>query len=187
MIMERRLGAGSVVICTDSFFASNEALWKSPKAKFISWLVGDSRRVLFDETHLGSSIGDEDNLMALARRYGMHGLFIGGLLLFALYVWRNSASLVPPDESRDLGHWRDDAIAGMSATSGLEGMLTRGIPRKKILERCFETWNGTAAASSAVPAERRTRAHAELASPIDLKTVPALYRKLRDIIHPPRK
>ncbi len=187
MIMERKLGAGSVVICTDSFFASNEALWNDPKSKFISWLVGDARRVIFDETHLGSSIGDEDSLMTLARRYGMHGLFIGGLLLFALYVWRNSASLVPPDESRDLGHWRADAIAGMSAASGLEGMLWRGIPRKQILRRCFETWDGTSAAASAVPAQRRAQARAEVAGEIDLKNVPAIYRKLRDIIHPPRK
>lgn len=187
MIMERKLGTGSVVICTDSFFASNEALWNDPKAKFISWLVGDARRVIFDETHFGSSIGDEDSLMTLARRYGMHGLFIGGLLLFALYVWRNSASLVPPDESRDLGHWRADAIAGMSATSGLEGMLSRGISRKQILKRCFETWDGTSAAANAVPAERRARARAEIAGEIDIKNVPAIYRKLRDIIHPPRK
>ncbi len=187
MMMERSLGAGSVVVCTDSFFVSNEALWSNPKPKFLAWLVADARRVIFDETHLGSNIGDEDSLMTLARRYRMHGLFIGGMLLFVLYVWRNTMSLVPRDESRDLGYWRQDAVAGQSTASGLEGLLSRGIPRKQMLARCFDTWDSTPPAANMVPADRRAKARAALAEATDLKQVAASYRKLRDIIHPVRQ
>lgn len=189
MIMERKMGAGSVVVCTDSFFASNEALWNGPKTKFLSWLIGDAKRVVFDETHLGSNIGDEEGLMTLARRYHMHGLFIGGILLFLLYVWRNSMSLVPADASRDLGYWREEAVAGQSAAAGLEGLLRRGIPRKEMLERCFNTWDTTAAAAGAVPQEHRTKARSALTQMMGqgIKDLAYAYRQLRDLIHPTRK
>jgi hypothetical protein len=189
MIMERKMGAGSVVICTDSFFASNEALWNGPKTKFLSWLIGDAKRVVFDETHLGSNIGDAEGLMTLARRYHMHGLFIGGILLFLLYVWRNSMSLVPADASRDLGYWREDAVAGQSAAAGLEGLLRRGIPRKEMLERCFTTWDNTPAAAGTVPQEHRTKARSALSEMMGqgTKDLAYAYRRLRDLIHPTRK
>jgi len=187
VIVERKLGKGSVVICTDSFFASNEALWSNPKAKFLAWLAGDARRVIFDETHLGSSIGDEDSLMTLARRYRMHGLFIGSLLFFGLYVWRNSTSLVPRDPSHDLGHWRNDAVAGQGAAAGLEGLLRRGVSRQQLLRRCFDTWDSTAAAANTTSPDRRAKARATMAEMADTKQAAPAYRKLRDIIHLPRQ
>ena len=124
MIMERKLGAGSVVICTDSYFASNEALWKDPKAKFLAWLIGDAHRVIFDETHLGSNIGDEDNLMVLARRYRMHPDFSSARCCsLSFYVWRNRRQprcrrMQPKISATGVMH----AVAGQSAAAGLEGL-----------------------------------------------------------------
>jgi hypothetical protein len=187
MIAERKLGKGSVVLCTDSFFASNEALWSNPKSKFLAWLAGDAHRMIFDETHLGSSIGDEDSLMTWARRYRMHGLFVGALFLFGLYVWRNSTSLVPRDPSHDLGHWRDDAVAGQGAAAGLEGLLCRGVSRQQLLRRCFDTWDATPAAADTIPPDRRTKARAAVGQMTDTKQAASSYRKLRDIIHQPRQ
>jgi hypothetical protein len=187
-VMERRTGAGSVVVCTDRYFLSNEALWKHPHSGFLSWLIGSSQTVIFDETHLGSSIGDDEGIMTLARRYGMHGLIIGGFLLFALFVWRSTTSLVPYDPDLDLGHWREDAVAGQSAAAGLEGMLRRGIPISTLLARCFKTWSHTKAATATVAPERIQRATTELERPEkrSLRQFPELYRKLRDTLHPPR-
>lgn len=186
MIAERKLGAGSVVICTDRYFLSNEALWKTPKPVFLAWLMGDAKRVIFDETHLGEMIGDADGVMTLARRYGMHGLFLGCILLFILFIWRSAISLVPSNPADDLGLWRAQAVAGQSSASGLEGLLRRGFATKGLLQRCFEVWLSTRASSGAVAAERRSRAQAILQDPGALKHPVTAYQAIRDALHPQR-
>jgi len=187
MIMQRSLGAGTVIVCTDRYFLSNEALWKDPKPKFITWLLGDATKVIFDETHLGAMIGDEDGVMTLARRYRMHGLFLGGIILFALYIWRNAFSLVPSTAEDDLGYWRSDAVAGQSTASGLEGLLRRGVKFGDLLPRCFAVWSGTRAAAGTVPPQRQAQAKAVLDEPGALKTPVTTYRRLRDVLHPSKK
>ena len=183
MIAERKLGAGSVVVCTDRYFLSNEALWKTPKPTFLAWLIGDAKRVVFDETHLGEMIGDADGVMTLARRYGMHGLFLGCILLFILFIWRSAISLVPSNPADDLGLWRAQAVAGQGSASGLEGLLRRGFPTKGLLQRCFEVWQSTRASSGAVAAERSARAQAILQDPGALKHPVSAYQAIRDALH----
>jgi len=186
MIAERKLGMGTVVVCTDRYFLSNEALWKHPTPRFLTWLVGDAKRVIFEETHLGSFIGDTDGIMTLARRYRMHGLFLGCILLFALFIWRNAISLVPSNPNEDLGLWRAHGVAGQSSASGLEGLLRRGIPTKGLLKRCFDTWLSTRASSGAVPADRRAKAQALVAEPVAAKQAATTYQAIRDALHPRR-
>ena len=188
MVMRRQVGKGDIIVCTDSFFLSNEALWREPHSAFLAWLVGDARRVVFEERAHG--VGDDDGIMTLARRYRMHGLFLGGILLFALFVWRNATSLVPPDEAADLGHWRGDAVAGHGAASGLVSMLRRGIKPGELLQKCFASWEVTRAASGRIPAERVDKAReilsAEPSGPRALRQLAESYRKLRDALHPPK-
>ncbi|MDB6120047.1 MAG: hypothetical protein JWO08_3828 [Verrucomicrobiaceae bacterium] len=186
MVMERKLGAGSVVICTDRYFLSNEALWKGPSTAFLSWLLGNPSTVIFEETHLGASIGDQDGIMTLARRYRMHGLFLGGILLFALFIWRNAISLVPPNTDEDLGHWRADAVAGQSTASGLEGLLRRGISPSKLLTKSLDIWEETKAAAGTVPADRRAKARALLDTFKSQKHAAQAYGQIRDTLYPAR-
>lgn len=54
VLIERAYGRGSVVVATDTFFASNEALRDERQSGLLAWLIGPSRRVIFDETHLGA-------------------------------------------------------------------------------------------------------------------------------------
>ncbi len=188
MIAERTLDKGSIIICTDRYFLSNEGLSKDPKTKFISWLLGDARRIIFEETHLAAFMGDSEGVMTLARRHHMEGLFLGGILLFALYIWRNSISLVPPRPDDDLAYWRGDAVAGKGSASALEGLLRRGIALKPLLKRCFETWLTTRGASQPVPADRIAKARAILDSSADAwRQAPATYQAMRDALHPPRR
>jgi hypothetical protein len=190
MIAQLAVGKGSVLVCTDRFFLSNEALWADEGAEvkpaFLSWLLGDAKRIIFDETSLSQGIGDEDGIMTLARKHGMHGLFLGGILLFGLYIWRNAFSLVPPNPDDDLGIKRGEAVAGRGAASGLEGLLRRGVKAKELLRRCLDTWNSTRSVAHSIPADRRAAAAAALANPESAKDPVSTYRAIRDALHPPR-
>lgn len=189
VVMQRKIGKGSIIVCTDSFFLSNEALWREPNSAFLAWLIGDARRVVFEERIHGS--GEDDGIMALARRYRMHGLFLGGLLLFALFVWRNAVTFVPPDEAADLGLWRSDAVAGQGAASGLVSLLKRGIKPKELLDRCFMTWETTAASTTRIPPDRieqaRTILTEEKSRPKAARHLAAAYRRLSETLHPPHR
>jgi hypothetical protein len=94
VVIERRLGAGHIVLCSDSYFASNEALRRERHPDLLAWVIGARRRVAFDETHLG--VMERPGVATLAWKYRLHGLIAGILLLAALFVWKNSVSFVPP-------------------------------------------------------------------------------------------
>ena len=53
VVVERKFGSGTVVLATDSYFLSNEALRKERHAELLAWLVGPGRAVVFDEAHFG--------------------------------------------------------------------------------------------------------------------------------------
>jgi hypothetical protein len=134
VVVERKFGRGSVVIATDSFFLSNEAMWKAREPKLLAWLIGPGAHVVFDEAHLG--VTESAGVAVLMRKYRLHGV-IGGLLLLALlFIWKNSFSLVPPHA--DLA--RSDHIAGKDATAGYVNLLRRNIAPREILDVCFNEW-----------------------------------------------
>ncbi|WP_138085739.1 DUF4350 domain-containing protein [Phragmitibacter flavus] len=148
VMVEKSAGRGSMVVCTDSYFVSNEALLKEPAPEFLLWLMGgNSSTVIFDETHLGTK--ESPGIMALARRFRLHGFFVGGLLLFGLFVWQASSSLVPQRGS-DRG---DGSVSGQGATAGLVSLLRRGVSRRQLLSKCFEAWDKGALVKS--PAMQR--------------------------------
>jgi hypothetical protein len=134
VVVERKFGRGSVVIATDSYFLSNEALWKAREPRLLAWLIGPGAHVVFDEAHLG--VTESESVAVLMRKYRLHGV-IGGLLLLAfLFIWKNSFSLVPPHA--DLA--RSDHVAGKDATAGYVNLLRRNIAPREILNVCFNEW-----------------------------------------------
>ena len=184
VLIEGRFGAGSIVVATDSYYAMNQALLMHPVPEFLAWLMGDARRVIFDETHLGTQ--EDPGIMAMARRYRLHGFFLGGVLLFALFVWQSSSSLVPARDDFDPGM---RAIAGQGAVAGLVSLLRRGVSRSRLLQTCFDQW----ARSHPHPrAALKTRIeHARALLPPDGKrpargTLVALYQRLCETLHPNR-
>src|SRR5262249_23725425 len=112
VVAERKFGHGSVVIATDSFFVSNEALTRDRQAQFLAWLVGSGRTVYFDEAHLG--VAETSGIGVLMRKYRLHGLAFGLALLAAMFVWKNSVSLVPPHQDEQ----PDGFISGKNAAAG---------------------------------------------------------------------
>ena len=137
VVIERDFGTGTIVFASDSFPFSNEALRESRHPGLLAWVVGDKRRVLFDEIHLGVQEGS--GVMVLARQYRMHGLFIGLALLALLYVWKSASPLAPRYQARG----EEDVVVqtqGRDAVSGLASLLKRSIPASEVLNVCMTEW-----------------------------------------------
>ncbi len=138
ILMERSFGKGTLVMASDSYFASNEAMRQERQPDLLAWLVGVNTQILFDETHLGVEI--DPGIAALARKYRLHGLIGGLILLAALFVWKNSSYFVPPIEE---GSAFDSAqvVTGKDSASGFTNLLRRTIAPADILSVCVAEWN----------------------------------------------
>ncbi|MEW5978938.1 MAG: DUF4350 domain-containing protein [Acidobacteriota bacterium] len=186
VLIERSLGAGSLVLSGDSYFASNEALWKDRQPALLAWLVGTSRQVFFDETHFG--IQESPGVMNLARRYRLHGLLAGVAVLVGLFVWRSTTSFLPPLSEAPGASFR--VRAGRDTSAGLSSLLRRTIPSHKVVKVCLEEWKRSAGYDPR-PFHRQAvdwdELEAQAAQTLPGKPDPAaVYRKLCTLIGPVR-
>src|ERR1041385_1590968 len=78
VMIARSFGRGSVVIVTDSYWFSNEALQKDRHADLLAWFVGGGKNVVFDEAHLG--VQETSGVAMLMRKYRLHGVALGLVL-----------------------------------------------------------------------------------------------------------
>jgi len=136
-VIERQFGKGTVVLATDSYLFSNEAMRKGREAGLLAWFVGPNREVLFDETHLG--LQADPGIATLARKYRLHGLVAGLLLLAGLFVWKNSVSFVPPHDD-DIFEGSNAIVDGKESAAGFINLLRRSISPAEILPTCFAEW-----------------------------------------------
>jgi hypothetical protein len=154
VIIERQYGRGTIVLCGDSYYLSNEALFKERHPKLLTWLVGKNAQVVFDESHLG--IQENPGVAALARKYRLHGFFVGILLLAGLFVWKNSVCFVPPRRD-DTDTEENDPASNRDATEGLVSLIRRHIPAREILGVCFREWKKSFAPGKAIPGDKLER------------------------------
>jgi hypothetical protein len=150
VVAERSFFNGSVVIATDSYFLSNEAMLEDRQAALLSWLVGPNKKVIFDEAHFG--IMETPGVTALMRRYRLQWLGLGLFLLTGLFIWKNASSLAPPHVEPH----SENSITGKESTAGFLNLLRRNISSKQLLSMCFAEWKKTAAAKHS--AQRRQEA-----------------------------
>ncbi|MEW6306683.1 MAG: DUF4350 domain-containing protein [Verrucomicrobiota bacterium] len=156
VLMERAFGSGTVVLSADSYFLSNEGLRNDRYPALLAWLLGAGRTVVFDETHLG--VNENPGVASLARRYRLHGLVGGLLLLAALFVWKNSASLVPPlDDEAGAG---GAAVLGRESAAGFVNMLRRTIAPGQLAAVCLAEWKKSCAQNRSDLAPKVERMHA---------------------------
>lgn len=137
VMIERDFGAGAIVLAADSFPLSNEALWKERAPGLLTWLVGHSQHVVFDETHFG--VEESSGVTALARKYRLHGLLIGLLLLAGLFVWKNATHFVPPCAS-DTSPGQQELLTGKDSAAGFVNLLRRNLPSRELLAICLAEW-----------------------------------------------
>ena len=158
VVIERAFGSGTIAMATDSYFLSNEALSKERHADLLAWLVGPADQVVFDEGHFG--ILDRSGVAVLIRKYGLSGLVAGLLLLVALFIWKNSASFLPPMPAE----LAPNTVAGKDAAAGFINLLRRNIPTANLLRICFVEWKKSRAPTGGPAAARVAQAEAMLAS-----------------------
>lgn len=142
VVAERAFGHGSVVLATDSFFLSNEAMLKDRHADLLAWLVGESRNVVFDEAHLG--VTENPGVATLMRKYRLHWLTFSLIALAGLFIWKNSLSLVPTHDVEA----ESDFIPGKDASSGFVNLLRRNVPARELLAVCFTEWKKSGASAA---------------------------------------
>ncbi len=154
VIMERRFGRGTIVLSADSYFFSNEALRVERHPGLLAWLVGRHTNVVFDETHLG--VRENPGIASFARKYDLHGLFLGIVLLVGLFVWKNSLHFIPPPELPSTGG--SDFNSERDYTAGFVSLLRRNIPPRDILRICFQEWKKSLPPSRRDSCDKQDRA-----------------------------
>jgi len=138
VLIERNVGAGALVLASDAYLLSNEALRKDRQPRLLAWLNGSSRELIFDETHLG--VESTPSVTMLMRRYHLMGL-VGALALIAvLFAWKNATSFMPPPTTSSQANPETNLILGKENSQGLANLLRRNIRAKDILSSCIEEW-----------------------------------------------
>ena len=156
VVVERKLGAGTVALATDSYFLSNEALRKDRHPELLAWWVGPSQRMVFDEAHFG--IVETEGVSTLLKKYHLYGL-VGALgLLAALFIWKNALSFVPIPAAPESAHF----LPGRDASSGFVNLLRRNIPARDLPQVCFDEWKKSLGKGARHLAARQANAEAAL-------------------------
>ena len=139
VMIERPFGKGSLVLCGDSFFISNEALRSERHPQLLVWLLGRNSTIIFDEAHFG--IFKQPSVAALLRHYRFDRIIWVLAVMALLFVWKNAVYFVPPrKEEVSAGA---DVISDKDYTRGLIAMLRRNIPGSEILQVCGQEWEQT--------------------------------------------
>lgn len=139
VVIERRLGRGSIVLAADSYFLSNEAMRRERHPLLLAHLFDGPPALVFDEEHLG--VRNDPGIASLARKYRLHGVVAGVLLIALLFVWKNASRFIPPycDEARD-----GDVVLGKESAAGFTNLLRRSIKPADILPLCLAEWRKSA-------------------------------------------
>ncbi|HEY5041247.1 MAG TPA: DUF4350 domain-containing protein [Verrucomicrobiae bacterium] len=180
VVIEREFGKGSVVFAADSYFVSNEAMAGDRHADLLAWLIGPDKNVVFDEAHFG--IVETSGVAMLMRKYRLHGLAAGLLLLIGLFIWKNATSLVPPHTDE----FKEDFVAGKDSGSGFVNLLRRSIRPRDLLATCFAEWKKSIAPAGKISSTRFQQAEAIFQSENSLpnkdRNPVATYQKISEAL-----
>lgn len=134
MMVKAKYGRGTVMVSATSYLISNEGMLKTPPVELVAWLIGNRRRVIFNELVHGQS--KVHNIAWLVGKYRLPLLLGNLLLIVALYVWRSFCSSANIQQEK---HKSDDDK--ISSTCGLEKLLRKNISRHRLLAVCLAEWH----------------------------------------------
>ena len=160
VMVERSVGKGSLVMATDSFFVSNEALKSERQPALLIHLIGRHAHIIIDETHHGVRL--QQGVIGYLRRHRLHWVLIAMLAVAGLFVWRNALPLVPPQRQPAKESIPTAGLAH-NATQGLTSLLQRNIASAQLLKICFEQWEKAFEKSVRFPPAKRSRVRGVIA------------------------
>ena len=177
VLVEREWGKGTIVLASDSYFVSNEALFRDAYPELLLWVLGGRTKVVFDETIHG--VEETGGAMKLIRRYRVHGVLFGLLFVVLLWAWRSGSSLAPGSEELDRGLvGTGSQVSGEETEAGLTRLLRRSIPASQLFPECLDVWR--ASTRSLTPEQERGKEEIlrrHLANPKEYTSVKA-YRDM---------
>jgi len=132
-VVERKLGAGTVVLVADSYPLSNEGLREEHDTGLIVKLAGPASEIVFDENHFG--VVETGSIAKLMRKYHLEGALAVLALVAGLFLWRNASSLLPSRAPR-----AEQPVSGRDSLEGMTALLRRGIAEKDLVRACYEEW-----------------------------------------------
>jgi hypothetical protein len=185
VLIRRAWGQGEIIVATDSYLVSNEALRNERCPALLGFLAGPGGHLLFDETHLGTQ--EQEGVMVLMKKFRLEGYLWGLLAVVLLFLWRNSAPLVPPRPAGGqaaLG----GIVSGKDSRSGLVNLLRRNIPPAELLQTSFGEWKrGVTPARTHLHGKMGEMEAALAAAPKGRpEQIVAAYHQLRQINNPDR-
>jgi hypothetical protein len=74
-------------------------------------------------------------VVALARRFRLHGLALGLAVIAMLFIWKNASSF-PPVASAP----REEKVFGRTSVAGLVTLLRRHIAPDRLASACWQEW-----------------------------------------------
>lgn len=138
VVVERSYGKGSIVLCSDAYFLSNEGMRTARSPKLILRLLGENRTVMFDEYHHG--VQEHMNVTGLMRKHGLGGIILSLAGVIALFLWRVMVPFLP---SRIADDPSASHVMGRDASEGFVNLLRRSVPLKDLLNVCVQEWQKT--------------------------------------------
>ena len=183
VVIERQYGKGSIVLATDPYHLSNEAMRELQQIQLLTWLVGPNTRVVFDEAHLG--LEEQVGVAGLGRKYRLHGLFFGLLVLGALFIWKNAFSLIPPEKDEQSGV--DVLTSPRDYNAGMVSLLRRNVRKNVLVRSCFDQWASSSEAQRPDLKDRVEKARQAAVSPEGANDPVSVYKKIHRILWEGRK
>jgi hypothetical protein len=161
VIMQREMGAGSIILCADSYFFSNEALRDERHPGLLAWLAGANASLVFNESHLG--VVKSPGVAALVRNYRLHWFFFTVVLLFTLYVWKNAKPFIPysSDIRQESAY---DYVSEKDYSQGLISLLRRNVSPRQLLTTCLTEWKKSGPDIKRMTPDQLKRIEAQVAS-----------------------
>ncbi len=140
VVITRTWGKGSLVFAADTYLFSNEALRGDRVSDLLTWFVAPAQKVMFDEYHLG--LVKQPGIAGLVRQYRLQWVTASLVVLFLLFVWRQTVVFNP----RPMEEEREREILptiGGGTFEGLASLFRKHIKGKNLLRVCFDSWRSS--------------------------------------------
>ncbi len=137
VLIERKLGKGTMVLMTDTYLFSNEAMAGERKTDFLLWALSGYSSVLIDEYHHG--IAKRQGITSLIIKYRLHGVGASLLILLILAIWRSGLERGlrhgPPNREEDIIYPQ-----ASDSHNGMINLIATHLNTRTLGRHCAEAW-----------------------------------------------